>query len=191
MPLHPQIKPALVAPDRLNHAIGSGGDHAQPARIAQRLAMMAVDHAATQIAIDLMRAALPMQVGGGQMIRQMLIKHSTMMQPHQLHAQADAQGRLVRVAIERFEQRHFKRLPLRIQRRGLGMHWHTPLGGERIVAAGKNHPIANGQILGNGFDHRRQEQRHATRLHHHRGIGSADLILLIGDLRGDADDGFG
>ena len=93
VPLNTEVEATAVIGNRLDHAVGGSCDDLQIAGIAQRLAVVAPDHAASQDSPDGMLPLRPVLRGGRKGVRQVLIKHRTVVEAHQLHAETNAQDR--------------------------------------------------------------------------------------------------
>jgi hypothetical protein len=150
--------------------------------------MVAVHHAAAEIAVDGVRSPIPMLSGGRKCVRQVLIQRASGMQTHQLHSKANAKNRLVRQFVERLKDGHLKGLPRGIERIRPWVRWLAPLRHVRIVTSAQDDGITYFEQVSGATRNAWKNNRHTASPINHLGIPAAHLITLADQIGGDADD---
>jgi tetratricopeptide (TPR) repeat protein len=188
VPLHADVERSLVVADRLDDAVRRRGGDPETPRVGDRLPVMAVDATAAERAVDLVHAPAPVIGGRGERVRQVLVERPAGMQPHELHAQADAEHRDRRPGVERLEQGHLERLPLGVDRRGLRVRRLAPRLHGRVVAAAQDEPVQPGRVGRGEGRPARQDHRLAARRLDGRGERALDAVVVAGGVGGDPDE---
>ena len=151
MPLNAEIEGPPVVSDRLDHAIVGGGRHPKLTGIGEGLAVVAVHRPPAQLTVHGVTGLGPVPVRAGQCVGQVLDERAAPKEPHELHAQTDAQDGDVPAALQDLQQGKLESLALRIHGRGLRVSGNTPPLHDRIVAAGKDEAVTPLHELGRGL----------------------------------------
>ena len=148
MPLDTQIERPSVVANSLDDAIRRQGHHFHCSRVVHRLSMMTLNEPTPKFPCNGMLFPIPVIRRRCQRIGQVLIESAPRVQSHELHTEANAKGGLGCGLLECGEDRPLKRLALWVNRGGAGMLGHSPIGHDRIVAAGEHEAITPAHKIG-------------------------------------------
>lgn len=189
MPLDPEVERAVSPGDRFDDAVAGGGHDLEVAGVLERLAMMTVDGAG-DLAFDLVLGAVPVEVGGGQMVGEVLVEAAARAQSHELHPEADAQQRQARPGLlHQLQPFQLACLSIRRHEGGLRVDRLAEGCGVGIVAAAQDQRVEAGEDRRGGSRHRRQRDSDAAGGLDRPEIGASDADLILHEIAGDAHEG--
>ena len=175
--------------NRFDHSIWRSRNDFESPGITQGLPMMAGHHAFAQWSGNRMLASIPMIIGGGEVVGEVLVECSTTLEAHQLHAEADPENRLGRLFFEVFQQLKFECLTIGMDDPGLGMRGMAEFLHPGIISTAEDDAIQLRKKIGAGARDRSQKHRMPARPGDRRGVGGMKRESAVFNVGGDSDGG--